>query len=193
MNNQKHFEIIRILDPLNKLFKPLPDSALKLYLEKLEKHDLNDIRRAVNDLMDTWDKSTFPPLAAFQKSLQTGVKSTAQSTTGKRYSWQERASKIRKAVSDFMHYFVKSPIYAEAESGGWENPLRRYAVEIAFVQAQTIHGGNIGYSSHDLCLAGDAESMLDEQDRVTKNGQINVTIPQKHIDYWKSIYRKKAA
>ena len=189
MSSQKQFEIIRILDPLQKLFKPLPDSAMKLYLERLERHDLNDIRKAVNDLIETWDRTTFPPLAAFQKSLHSGMKSTAETTSSRKHPWEERNARINKAVNEFMHQFIKTQLYREAEVEGWENYVRRYAVELAAVQAHMIDGGMMEYSNHVLRLKNRDESnaMEADQHRACANGQISVTVPPAHIEYWKAL------
>jgi len=202
MTSQKQFQIISILDPLQKLFKPLSESALKLYLEKLEKHDLNDIRKAVNEIMETWDKtSTFPPLAAFMKVLNGGMKTTESITSGKLYPWEEKQKKIRETLKQYLSYFVKTPLYLGAEKEGWENYLRRYAMEAASVQAHIIHDAkNIPICMQPLRISTHDErnGFLIIQRQACASGSINVEIDNQHIEYWKSLAaaqqaKKKAA
>ena len=107
--------------------------------------------------------------------------------------WEVRDRAIEKRVSEYMAGFSYRDLASEASRGGWDLDLLYYVRHVATIQAQIIEGAQVGYNSGVLFGYGsgidkrDVSAWLDDQRKLCADGTIDIRIPTKRIDAWKSM------
>lgn len=188
MSNQADFVIKQALKPLMNLTRPLSEEAAILYCEKLRRFSLDKVKSAVDRIAETWDKSTFPPLAVFLKEL-VPIPLTSSFERKAKLPWEERNEKRQKAIKEWRDEFIISGLYKTAYQENWSSRLYHYVSSIAWIQAQIIFPdvhGNIGWDHYAIEGGKDINQVIAEQRLICSHGQIDITIPNDLIDIWKA-------
>lgn len=143
MLNQNDFRIMQSLRKIGNLTKFPSEAALEIYCEKLAKFDFNQIAQAVEKIIETWDKVSFPPVAIFLQTIKeiSGKSSDTASLTSFSNNRIEEARRLQKD-------FYKSNLYKIFEQ---KHYVASYLQELAWLQAQHLAGvTNVGYCGSKL-------------------------------------------
>lgn len=191
MASQKDFEIIKSFQPLFDITRKPTDDALAVYCSRLARVTLDKIREAVDRIVDTWDRATFPPVALFLRecSVNTVSSSDPANNYDSALSWVIRDEKRAKMIKEFRDNFLESAFYKKAESEKWNSELYRYTMAIAWVQVQLIHQdktGFIGYDNAILNVAHRINAFLNEQRQIAAGNSINVYVSDELMESWKA-------
>lgn len=195
--SQRDEEIKMALTPLETLFRKLPDDKMAIYVKKLERFTLDDIRAGVDKLSDKWDTQTFPPIGAIVKECEKVSERSARGDKGfdDGTAWQNREKNIESIVRSYMETFKMSATMLDAKAQGYDYFLYKYVVQVARVQAQLIYRrpcGSVGLDWNIIGPEGVAtkdigkvqHNFIAEQKEITDKGSIDVSIPVGKIQEW---------
>lgn len=108
------------------------------------------------------------------------------------YPWDIRKAEIKKLVGEYMQRFYTSPIYVEAQVGGYDIQLVRYVHAVADVQAQMITSDDKPFGWDGVAICGfnrisdkDFYKFMCRQKQQASNGFIDVAIPTARLNDFK--------
>jgi hypothetical protein len=189
--NQKHVQIIQdFINPLEKFYsRSLTEAQIKIYCERLERFNPDVLSCGVGDVIDTWERTTFPTLPFCLNALQrksTTDKNPQIAEAVQRLSRPEReATELYKAYTDKL--YKNSPqIVFEARNEGWFFELRDLICNGAWMQAQRIANlPNKYWMDKEIVKhTGQTErEYLDAMAAQAQTGIILVSIPKVFIEW----------
>lgn len=110
------------------------------------------------------------------------------------YPWEVRKRKSKRLVGEYMQRFYTSPIYVEAQVGGYDLNLVRYVHAVADVQAQMIVADDKPFGWDGVAICGfnnisdkDFYRFMCRQKTQADNGFIDVAIPTARINDFKTM------
>lgn len=191
MPSQNDFRIMQILQPLCRITRQPSEDAMVVYCEKLTKFPHDILKGAVDRILETWDRATFPPIAIFIKEC--GASGTNFISDNKiseeKLPWNEAKIKRDQLIASWRSEFLQSAIYHMAEREGWSSRLYRYVSAIADIQAQIIYpinSGNIGWSHYAIEGGREINQVIEAQRIIASSGHITTEIPTDLIEIWKA-------
>lgn len=191
MPSQNDFRIMQILQPLCRITRQPSEDAMAVYCEKLAKFPHDTLKEAVNRILETWDRTTFPPLAIFMRECGVcGINFISGNKVSEdRLPWNECKGKREELITSWRNNFLQSEIYNIARREGWCSRLYRYANAVADIQAQIIYltgNADIGWSHYAIEGSREIKQVIEAQRGLASSGHITVEIPNDLIEAWKA-------
>lgn len=191
MPSQNDFRIMQILQPLCRMTRQPSEDAMAVYCEKLTKFPHDTLKGAVDRILETWERTTFPPIAVFMKECGVyGINFISGNKVSEdKLPWNESKGKREEIITSWRNNFLQSEFYHIAEREGWSSRLYRYASAIADIQAQIIYpisSGNIGWSHYVTENGRDIKQVIEAQRIMASSGHITTEIPNDFIEIWKA-------
>jgi len=192
-----------LLTPLEALYGTLPAVKKSFYHDALKSYVDSELKLVFLYLRDNYPYQRFPSIADIQQARKKCAEERPISSsiaTKQEFPWEIRN---RKIIADQVEYCINyqktSQTMREAEAEGWDWELIKYVREVAYAQAQAMHGfiRSVDWARiqpDDLekdALYAWRKRFLDDCRRIVGYGGIDVAIPTAKIALWKSMAANK--
>lgn len=206
--------MVAALKPLTLAFGDMgPPDRVRLYVERLARYSIDTLRLAVDHLLDTYEKRSFPSIAEViaackDRSGITGRLVEQGPAEDYHRHLRRKHDDAAAAAKDYAARFVESGgLAAAARREGWASALYGFVYEAAHVIRQTTAGfPNLGYDANRLLnaawlnvaepqrarqlFAARREEILGGLKAQARRGDTEVTVPADLIAEWKRLYRR---